>query len=98
MNSLVNSSNIAVQVSSKHIITKLYFDIGGEAEAELSVDPDSLQVSESQKHIQAFFFSFVVHQDRAQWVEWFCHSVSLCVCPLSPRSEWTRPDKGTFKH
>lgn len=40
----MNSLIIGLQVSSKHIITKLYFDIGGEAEAELSGDPDSLQV------------------------------------------------------
>lgn len=51
MDSLIIFCNIAVQASSKHIITKLYFDIGGEAEAELSGDPDSLQVSESQQNI-----------------------------------------------
>lgn len=84
MNSLVNSSNIAVQVSSKHIITKLYFDIGGEAEAELSVDPDSLQVSESQKHIQEFFFSLVVHLFSGRSaVSWVVLSFSFIVC-VSP--------------
>lgn len=56
MINLIICSNIAVQVSSKHIITKLYFDFGGEAEEELSGDPDRLQVSEYQQNIQDFFF------------------------------------------
>lgn len=34
----------SVQVSTRHIITKLYFDIGGEAEG--LADPESLQVSD----------------------------------------------------
>lgn len=34
--------NVVVQVSTRHIITKLFFDIGGEV--EYSADPESLQV------------------------------------------------------
>lgn len=88
-----------MQVSSKHIITKLYFDIGGEAEGELSADPESLQVSKSQQDIQDFFFS-LVHRSSLQWTE--LSELSgfviqfLCACP--PHLERTWPDKGTFKH
>lgn len=45
----------SLQVSTRHIITKLYFDIGGEAES--SADPESLQVSDLQKKS---CFTFVV--------------------------------------
>lgn len=45
----------SVQVSTRHIITKLYFDIGGEAEG--LADPESLQVSDLQKNIQKLFYS-----------------------------------------
>lgn len=37
---------LCLQVSTRHIISKLYFDIGGEEDGEGSVDPESLQVSE----------------------------------------------------
>lgn len=48
-------SRWSVQVSTRHIITKLYFDIGGEAES--SADPESLQVSDLQKNIRKFFYT-----------------------------------------
>lgn len=86
-----------MQVSSKHIITKLYFDIGGEAEGELSADPESLQVSESQQNIRDFFFAPVICLFSGPSL---CGVVIQfhCVCHSPLHLERTRPDKGIFKH
>lgn len=86
-------SVLCQQVSTRHIISKLFFDIGGDEEG--TADPESLQV----KHYIKVWEEVVITVTLTAGYMWFVITLELFVMIdfyfLFP--EWSRSDEGASK-